>query len=244
MWQGSERIRRDLSSIAALGPLVLFNDLEEEADDRYYNAARLLARDGLAGPPYRKVHLVPFGEYVPLPKLFFFVAARLDGHRGIHAGARSRRSSGRGRSSSGSASATRSSTRARPPGGRRRRQPARDVSRTTPGTAAPERRSSTSRERRCARSRTTAISSVRRSPGSPASWTRAAGSSRSRGPTRRRSVTGDRAPGVLEARPGPAGASGSRALADARRTGRANLRPRRLAQRRAPTHASQAADHS
>ena len=102
----------------------------------------------------------------------------------------SRRSSGRGRSSSGSASATRSSTRARPPGGRRRRQSARDISRTTPGTAAPERRSSISRERPCARSRTSGISSVRRSPGSPASWTPAAGSSRSRGPTSGRRVTG------------------------------------------------------
>jgi apolipoprotein N-acyltransferase len=72
-WQGSQRIRRDLSEIAGRGPWILFNDLDEESDGWYYNAARLLTPDGLAGPPYRKVHLVPFGEYVPLPRLFFFV---------------------------------------------------------------------------------------------------------------------------------------------------------------------------
>jgi apolipoprotein N-acyltransferase len=72
-WQGSQRIRRDLTEIARRGPSILFNDLDEEADGRYYNAARLLTPEGLADPPYRKVHLVPFGEYVPLPKLFFFV---------------------------------------------------------------------------------------------------------------------------------------------------------------------------
>lgn len=73
MWQRSERIRRDLTEIARSGPSILFNDLDEESDDRYFNAARLLTPAGLAGPPYRKVHLVPFGEYVPLPRLFFFV---------------------------------------------------------------------------------------------------------------------------------------------------------------------------
>jgi apolipoprotein N-acyltransferase len=72
-WQASQRIRTDFAELVRGGSLLLFNDLHEEPDGRYYNAARLLTPEGIAGPPYRKVHLVPFGEYVPLPKLFFFV---------------------------------------------------------------------------------------------------------------------------------------------------------------------------
>ncbi|HKD11004.1 MAG TPA: apolipoprotein N-acyltransferase, partial [Thermoanaerobaculia bacterium] len=69
----SATLRRDLSDLAAKGSRVLFNDVETAADGRSYNVARLLGPSGLAEPSYRKVHLVPFGEYVPLPRVFFFV---------------------------------------------------------------------------------------------------------------------------------------------------------------------------
>ena len=40
---------------------------------RYYNAAFLVRPDGQVGAVYRKMQLVPFGEYVPLANLLFFV---------------------------------------------------------------------------------------------------------------------------------------------------------------------------
>jgi len=72
-WGASPTLRRDLTEIAAsCRCAVLFNDIEIDPGSRVFNVARLVTADGLAGAPYRKVHLVPFGEYVPLPRLFFF----------------------------------------------------------------------------------------------------------------------------------------------------------------------------
>jgi len=55
-------------------PILVGSDqVEEGKPDRYFNAAFLVAPDGKTAGVYRKMHLVPFGEYVPLPWLFFFM---------------------------------------------------------------------------------------------------------------------------------------------------------------------------
>ncbi len=57
-------------------------------DNRLYNAAFLVKPDGSLGPVYRKMHLVPFGEYVPLQRLLFFVGPIVDAVSNFTAGDR------------------------------------------------------------------------------------------------------------------------------------------------------------
>ncbi|HEX5069390.1 MAG TPA: apolipoprotein N-acyltransferase [Vicinamibacterales bacterium] len=46
--------------------------------DRWYNAATLVGSDGRTQGLYRKVRLVPFGEYVPFKRLLFFVGPLIE----------------------------------------------------------------------------------------------------------------------------------------------------------------------
>ena len=56
-------------------PMIIGTDeYERDADgDRIYNSAVAIGDDGMSVGGYRKMQLVPFGEYVPLKSLLFFV---------------------------------------------------------------------------------------------------------------------------------------------------------------------------
>ena len=46
--------------------------------DRFFNAAALVGSDGRTQASYRKIRLVPFGEYVPFKRLLFFVGPLIE----------------------------------------------------------------------------------------------------------------------------------------------------------------------
>jgi apolipoprotein N-acyltransferase len=63
-----------IEQIARTAHVTLLIGSDYVRDGKYYNAAIRVGPDGRPGPVYRKMHLVPFGEYVPLKSVFFFAA--------------------------------------------------------------------------------------------------------------------------------------------------------------------------
>jgi apolipoprotein N-acyltransferase len=69
-------------------PILLGSDQIDRStpQTRYYNSAFLVRPDGSTGGVYRKIHLVPFGEYVPLKRLLFFAAPLVEAVSDFSAG--------------------------------------------------------------------------------------------------------------------------------------------------------------
>jgi apolipoprotein N-acyltransferase len=71
--ENTERIRQ-LARDASVSILVGSDEVERASEPKYFNSAIMVRPDGSTGGVYRKLHLVPFGEYVPLRPVFFFAA--------------------------------------------------------------------------------------------------------------------------------------------------------------------------
>jgi apolipoprotein N-acyltransferase len=76
LFQDDTSYRRELENLAARFPFgLIFNNIdrrETEGEKRYFNSALFLDGNGVLTGMYDKMHLVPFGEYIPLKHLFSF----------------------------------------------------------------------------------------------------------------------------------------------------------------------------
>jgi apolipoprotein N-acyltransferase len=75
-------IARETQTTILLGS----DEIERGVPTRYFNSAFVVSPDGSTAGVYRKMHLVPFGEYVPLKQLFFFAAPLVEAVSDFSAG--------------------------------------------------------------------------------------------------------------------------------------------------------------
>lgn len=73
LWALDDDYRREMQALARRYPLGLILSNIRLEGGRYYNSAFFLDRQGALAGIYDKVHLVPFGEYIPAARLFSFL---------------------------------------------------------------------------------------------------------------------------------------------------------------------------
>lgn len=84
---GGDQIR---SLVRQTGTPLLFgsDEVEPGTPNRFYNSAYMLDTAGTTAAVYRKIHLVPFGEYVPFQRALFFVGPLVEAVSAFTAGER------------------------------------------------------------------------------------------------------------------------------------------------------------
>lgn len=77
---------RALARQSGAAVLLGSDQVERGRPNRYFNSAFLVSPDGETAAVYRKMHLVPFGEFVPMKSLLFFAAPLVEAVSDFSAG--------------------------------------------------------------------------------------------------------------------------------------------------------------